>query len=91
MASIDIVCIRIRIGLKIIRPRANGKSNLIRGGRYNNIYYIKKKSELVFKANPTDNDTINKNLNNTGIFYTLFILRIFFLNLFIHTSLALQL
>lgn len=79
MASIDIGCIRIRIRLKIIRPRVNVKSNLIRGGKYNNIYYIKKKSELVFKANRTDNDTINKNLNNTGIFYSpVYIENIFF-------------
>lgn len=73
MASIDIGCIRIRIWLKIIQPRVNGKSNLIRGGRYtyryNNITF-KKKVWACFKANPTDNDTINKNLNNTGIFYS---------------------
>lgn len=70
----------------------NGKSNLIRGGRYtyryNNITF-KKKSELVFKAYPTDNDTINKNLNNTGIFYSPVYFEKFFLNLFIHTLLAL--
>lgn len=56
----------------------NVKLNLIRGGKYNNIYYIKKKFEFVFKVNLIDNDIINKNLNNIGIFYSF----VYFENIF---------
>lgn len=59
----------------------NGKLNLIRGGRYiyryNNII-LKKKVWVCFKVNLIDNDIINKNLNNIGIFYSF----VYFENIF---------